>query len=627
MPRPYSSRLLYRAGLVAMVFFGPLFSPRCGAQAAATSAHTQGELQQQFESAQRAQAKGDISHAAEGYRQFLLTALLRLADGQSRAGDFPAAAKLFGEALALDPSDPSASVRVAYADAALLARDIPKAKALAEAILKDHPQSAEAHLVLGEALLQMEAGDEARKQLEAAVALEPGYREGLALATADLAKNDLNGATHLFSEMLTGFGDKASLHLDFGRAFAEAGFPEPAIAEFRKAVGSDPRLPQAHYCLGAAYLQSEGEAAFDKASEEFHRELGIEPEDYFSLSQLGYIALMQHRLPDAERILQHASQLDSHNPDNFLLLGQVYTQMHRPVDAENAFRQSIALSTNLSRNHYQVQRAHYLLGRLLIENGHADEGKQQMQVSADLLRQNMVRDHARLSSANVKTSAATPPLQTSPTSAPVNPAARKVIQEFAQRVAPAMADSYNNLGVIAAQEQSFGSASFDFEMAARWNPATEGLDANWGRAAFSANLFAEATRPLSRYLAAHTEDNAARSMLAISFYRLKTYASVVQTLQPIEASLAGTPQLHYMYARSLVLSGQYDRGLAELQRLSHTHPTLAEVHRALGEAYASHADYQQATAELQTALQLNPSDKEARDQLRLAIGNWTAVRP
>jgi hypothetical protein len=62
--------------------------------------------------------------------------------------------------------------------------------------------------------------------------------------------------TRIFREMTTSFGDKATLHLDFGRAFAEAGYPDLAIAEFNKASAKDPTLAEAHCCLGASYLLS-----------------------------------------------------------------------------------------------------------------------------------------------------------------------------------------------------------------------------------------------------------------------------------------------------------------------------------------------------------------------------------
>ena len=118
-----------------------------------------------------------------------------------------------------------------------------------------------------------------------------------------------------------------------------APMPRPAIPTWLSRSSRRPlrkilRLPEAHYCLGASYLLSQGEVEFLKAIEEFHRELTLNPDGYFSLSQLGYIALSQHRLPEAEADLKRAASLDPRNPDNPLLLGQVYTQLNRPAEAE-----------------------------------------------------------------------------------------------------------------------------------------------------------------------------------------------------------------------------------------------------------------------------------------------------
>lgn len=594
-------------------------APLCTAQVSRKPLHPASELQQRYDSAQRAQSLGEFSQATHDYQSFVAGTLLRIAEGQAQTGDYPAAAKLFEEALAAT-SDADGSLRLSYAETALVARDLPKARSLAQAVLIDNPKSSGARLVLGEALLQTDENDEARKQLEAAVALEPNYKNGLALATAYLAVSNTKDATRLFSEMASSFGDKAMIHLDFGRALAEAGYPELAIGEFNRAIVKDPTLPEAHYCLGASYLLSEGEEGFAKATKEFRRELALHPDDYFSLSQLGYIALTEHRLPEAEAALKRASALDPRNPDNPLLMGQVYLQLNEPTQAERSLRQAIALTTDLSRNHYQVQRAHYLLGRLLLQTGRTEEGKQEMQASADLLKQNLARDQVRLEGgSNNAAASATPPKFQSLGPSSIDLKTKQQVDAFTLRVAPALADSYNNLGAIAAGGNEFAIASHYFEKAAKWNPSLDGLDYNWGRAAFSAEFYAQAVPPLSRYLAAHPQEAGPRRVLGISLFKIKDYAGTVQTLRPIEQELGSTPQLDYMYAQSLVLTGDYDRGVGRLQRMSIADPSIAEVHRALGEAYASHGDYQQAKAELSTALHLNAADSEANDQLALVL--------
>jgi tetratricopeptide (TPR) repeat protein len=509
------------------------------------------DLQQSYDSAQRAQSAGNMTRAAHDYRSFLADALRHLADGYARAGDYPGAAKLFDEALAVVPEQDANELRIAYAKAALLARSIPTAKSQAQVVVGADPKNSTARLILGEALLQTDENQEARKQLEAAVALDPNYKNGLALATADLALSDTKEASKLFHEMSAGFGNTAAIHLDFGRAYAEAGNPDLAIVEFKKAIALNPRLPEVHYCLGASYLLSQGQAGFPEAIKEFHRELELNPNDYFSLSQLGYIAFTERRFDEAEQNLKRAASLDPRNPDNPLLLGQIYIQLNRPTEAEQALRKAIDLTTDLSRNHYQVQRAHYLLGRLLVQAGHLDEAKQQMQISAKLLKLNTLRDQARMTGAPMGAAAGIAPFQRAPDPGPMDVKARQALDAFAKRAAPAIADSYNNLGAMAAGASEFATATGYFANAGKWNPSFDGLDYNWGRAAFSAQLYAQAVLPLSRYLAAHPQEVGARRVLGISYFMVKDYAAVVQTLGPIEASLAATPQLASMYAQSL----------------------------------------------------------------------------
>jgi tetratricopeptide (TPR) repeat protein len=531
------------------------FGQGTGKSAAPTTA-----LQQMYEAAQSAQSAGDLPRAAQNYQVFIANALERFADGYMRAGDYSSGAKFFEEALAVEPESVAAGLRLAYAQAALLARDIPTAKAQAQAVVAADSKNSVARLILGEALLQTDENDEARKQLEAAVAIDPNYKNGLALATAYLALSDTKDASRLFGEMSAGFGNTAAIHLDFGRAYAEAGDPDLAIVEFKKAIALNPRLPEAHYCLGASYLLSQGQVGFPEAVKQFHRELGLNPNDYFSLAQLGYVAFTERRFAEAETDLRRAAALDPRNPDNPLLLGQVYLQLNRPADAEKQLRKSIALTTDLSRNHYQVQRAHYLLGRLLVQTGHLDEAKTEMQISAGLLKQNLVHDQAKLKGALMGEAASIAPFEHGPDQAPMDIKARQELEAFTARAAPAIADSYNNLGAIAAGANEFATATGYFEKAAKWNPSLEGLDYNWGRAAFSANFYAQAVPPLTRYLAAHPQEQGARKVLGISYFMLKDYAAVVRTLSPIEASLAATPQLSTMYTQSLALAHSEKKG-------------------------------------------------------------------
>jgi predicted Zn-dependent protease len=191
-----------------------------------------------------------------------------------------------------------------------------------------------------------------------------------------------------------------------------------------------------------------------------------------------------------------------------------------------------------------------------------------------------------------------------------NPEAIRRLNAFEKRVTPAVADSYNNLGAIAAEGKDYADALTNFQRAAEWNPSFDGLDYNWGRAAFSASRFGDAIMPLSRYLRSHQDDSGIRAALGISQFMTHDYDGCIRTLQPAEGDLNSIPQVQYVYADSLVKTGQFSSGMERLDSLEKSHPEIAEVHRALGEAFERQGQKQKAIEELKAAIGLNRNDPE-----------------
>jgi tetratricopeptide (TPR) repeat protein len=589
-------------------------------QCQTASSHTSHEsnLQQSYNAAQNFQSQGNLMQAEIEYKLFLADALHRIANGRAQTAQYAEAVPLFDEALKLVSNH--SDWRLDYADAALAASDFPKAKLLAQAALNSLPteakssQKAKVHRILGRALMGLKENEKAREQLEAAVALDSTFENGYALAQVNLALSDTKAAAKLFAEMQGGFGDGAAIHMDFGRAYGEADFPEQAILEFKKVIAKDDKFPGAHYSLGASYLIRSGDTAFPQAEAEFRKELSLHPNDYLSYSQLGYIAMSLRKLPEAVDDLNRAAALNPQNPDNFLLLGNIYSDLGRPADAEDALRKAIAATTDVAHNHYQVRGAHYQLGLLLIQSGNAAEGKKEMKIAEDLLLQNRLLDQANLTGK---------PMATSPfpkTSAATKPSGDAVKEkEFEKQLGPAIADSFNNLGVLAAKDLRYEEASGYFEQASTWDPALEGIDYNWGRAAYAAKQYRQAALCLDRYLTAHPEDANARFPLGMSQFMLGDFKAAVSALSPVAAQLDAVPLLGYAYAESLMKTGDSDSGIAHLRTIEQDHPDMAVVHRAMGEALSGQKKYADAEAEFRTAIHLNPADADAKYDWSLAL--------
>ena len=578
-------------------------------------------LLEHYEIAQDAQTAGNLERANFEYELFLADALHHLAKGRANAKDFAQAFVWFEEALQLAPHD--ATLCLDYAGASLAFGDVPKAKELAHFAVDGAPRNAKAHFLLGEILLRLKENQDAKTQLEAAVALDPTFENGYALATVDLALNDSPGAEKIFREMLAGFGDTAAIRLQIGRAYALAGFPDRAIPQFQKALAKDNHLRGAHYSLGAAYMQSAGEANSPAAALEFQKELRINPDDFLSHLELGHIAQNQNDIAEAEKQLMRAVALNPAYPDSYLYLGQLYSGMERWTEADAALRKAILLTSDDSDNHYQIQSAHYLLGRILLQSGREEEAKNEMQIAQTLERLRSLENQGKpVDRSNMEMSAdagrnrQASRRQSATTS---DPQALEAVLSVEKEMAPVIADSYNNMGAIAAGNTDLPSALNWFEKASVWNPALEGLDFNWGKAAFMAKRYDQAILSLSRHLTSHPDDKWAREALGSSYYALNDYREALRAWQEVEEQLISTPQLAYAYAVCMVKAGDYAKGVQLLQSLEKTAAQVAAIHIALGDAYASHRSFEEASAEFREALHLIPTDTGVKFRLALSL--------
>jgi len=582
-----------------------------------------GTLRQHYSDAQELQRIGKLSEAAEQYRAFLADALGELAIGYSLARDYMHAAPLFDEALTLEPDSPS--LLLDYARTALVLGDLDHAKTLAAEFIRKYPgdrvKLAQAHQVLGRALLKLNQDQEARKELEGAVALDPTFPNGYDLAVACLDLDDEKCAVQIFNELETSFGDTPEIHMAFGRAYGSSDFQPRAVTEFTRAINENPRLPGAHYLLAAVLLAGGGdESHVESAERELKKELTVSPRDSMTHTALGKIAVTRSNYPQAETYLKQAILLGPESPDAYLYLGQVYFNTNRFGEAETALRKCIRLTTDVSRNRYQVQKAHFLLGRILMKLGQKDAAQAEMDIARELANKTLAEDKSKLAglmdtSQDVQASATEAETSSSYIATTVDPLSQRKVEALREQVKLAVADSYNNLGAIAATNDDYSRAVSYFERAAVWNPSLEGLDYNWGRAAFAGSQFADAIMPLARYLKSHPDDIGARSVLAISQFMVDNYHGCIETLQSVIGKSDLDSQVEYAYAESMIKTGQVGPGTERLEALAKLHPEIPEVHRSLALVLEKQGEKQKAVDEFHTAIQLSPNDPDSHFDL------------
>jgi tetratricopeptide (TPR) repeat protein len=415
------------------------------------------------------------------------------------------------------------------------------------------------------------------------------------------------------------FGDTPEIHMAFGRAYGNSDFQPRAVTEFRRAIEENPRLPGAHYLLAAVLLATGNESIpLESAETELKKERTISPRDSATYAALGKIAATRTNYSGAETYLKKAILLGPKNPDAYLYMGQLYFNTNRYAEAETALHQCIRLTLDVSRNRYQVQQAHFLLGRILMKKDQQNAAHAEMVISRDLANKTLEQDKSKL--AGMMDSPGSQQDRAFATgeeavAAPQDPSALRKVEALRERIKLAVADSYNNLGAIAATNDDYSGAVTYFQHAAMWNRSLDGLDYNWGRAAFAGSQFSDAIPPLSRYLRSHPDDTGARSVLAISQFRTGNYKGCIETLQTVIEKGNLLPQVEYVYAESMINAGQVSVGTERMRALERFHPEIPDVHRALAEALARHGERQSAIEELRTAIQLSPLDADSHYDL------------
>lgn len=587
---------LFRPAVIAVVLHA----------AGAASAQAPDPLQQHYQAARTYQVAGNLQKAENEYRAALPLALRRMAAIASAKGDAGRAIALLGEALEFSPGDPQ--LRIELGLARLRQDDAQGAGRDAEAALALDPGNPAALHLLGKSLFAQGRSQEAVAELEKAVLKKASFQAGYDLALAYLKIRDVTRCTLLFDEMVLGMGDSASLRVMFGRAFRAAGFYEQAIASFTKAVALDPKFPIANFWLGLANLQRDDQAAFAAAKAAFEAELRNSPEHFATRYLLGYIHVKERSFGEAEEHLKVAVRVSPNSPDPAVYLGQVYLETGRLADAERTLRQALTLAGSGAGTEYETNRAHYMLGRALVALGRKEEGEREIKTSQEKSKGTLADSRSSLAGV-----IADQPQENAPVAAPMlaeQPLADEQVERIGATMPKLLSDAYNNLGVIAAQQQDLEKAYVMFSRASQWAPETQSLQRNLGLAAFSTGHYDAAAGALERHLQKSPTDARSRGRLATSYYLIDRFADVARVLaEPVSRQ---EPALAYIYGSSLLQLGRTEEATQVLSGLEAQHADAPEVHFLVAQALAQKEKYRDALARYDRVLSLDPGFPLAR---------------
>jgi tetratricopeptide (TPR) repeat protein len=188
----------------------------------------------------------------------------------------------------------------------------------------------------------------------------------------------LYSTTHLYSELAsraaqdlaaTAPSSHQAEELD-AEAFESQENWDKAIAEYKKILEQEPRLPSIHYRLGRIFL-SKSPAEAEKAKAEFEEELKIDPGSASAEFLLGEIARQSGQWDEAIGHFSRASQLDEGFQEAYLALGMSLNSAGRFSDAIAPLQIYVKMQPEDPAGHYQLATAY-------ARTGHKPEAEREM---------------------------------------------------------------------------------------------------------------------------------------------------------------------------------------------------------------------------------------------------------
>jgi tetratricopeptide (TPR) repeat protein len=392
-------------------------------------------------------------------------------------------------------------------------------------------------------------------------------------------------------------------------------------------------------------------------------ELRLNPRHFEANYMLGSLASTARNEIESDRYLRLASEIKPSVPETWVLLG-LNAQRRKSNQAAMAyFRKAIERGKNLdSTEHFELRKAYFGLGRLLIASGKTKEGEEMLSKARELQAKSVTADQESFAVLNapgkvapmgseapyIPTSDSGRQLSLSPPSAatpakigaslearsaahsPSDPQGK--IEKYLQTVLGA---SFNDLATAEALEARYADAFRHYSEATRWDPKIPGLQRNLGLAAYFSGESAESIRLLSKTVAQAPGDSHSRAVLGLAYFSSGDFAKTVLTITPIAEQAFEDPELGLAWATSLNQTGnkraasralerletsrKLPEAIEKFERAAQVQPSNLSYHLGLEEAYrkagrAADANEQLAICEsLKVGGSAPPSSVEEKD--------------
>jgi Flp pilus assembly protein TadD len=245
--------------------------------------------------------------------------------------------------------------------------------------LNAHPQSADAHFLLGYTLFREERPKDSLAEFTEGAKFQRPQTSDLKTVAADyVVLGDFSDADKWLTLVTNESPQDADAWYLLGRAkYNENRFQE-AIQSFQRMLVLRPKEVKAEDNLGLSY---QGLNRLEDARKAFETAISWQANSPVKDAQpylnLGILLVEQGQPSQAVPYLQQAAALAPHNPKVREQLGRAYNVLNMPDKAQRELEEAVALAP-------EVSGLHFMLGQIYHRQGMQQQAKQQFDICARL---------------------------------------------------------------------------------------------------------------------------------------------------------------------------------------------------------------------------------------------------
>ena len=138
-----------------------------------------------------------------------------------------------------------------------------------------------------------------------------------------------------------------------------------AVAEYRKAIGKNPKAIDLHYRLGRAMLQQSHDpgGARTGAAKSSKRNWRLNPSDAVAEYQVGQILAAEQKKPEAAAHFERAAELRPDFPEALIAVAKLRSEAKRYAEAIALLERAVKLQPRNETAHYNLMLAYRNAGR------------------------------------------------------------------------------------------------------------------------------------------------------------------------------------------------------------------------------------------------------------------------